>query len=1511
MASAAPSPLASSEEKTNGAKLSRLLIDGGTKVLRDIFDSYHPPARLAAELNANFLILDDLFHRRILNRHQWDALFPPGRVPPDSNSFDITLLFLLLTNVCGLIRPSSGWHAMPPSSDTSLEGNLARVKFFRNVLYGHVTTTGINTPSFLSQWNEISGVLVALGLDQAEIDRLKAERCGEEDYLEVLRDWADSEEDVKSQMKELRQTLTETQRTVEEMHQLQLEEHLTLHCSKTKLEELCQAQREDRQLFHESRQTQNMTYEAVGELRKNQTKTGQALENVQADVQEMKQTISCLEGKQKEDTEDEILQELAMSEFKGDIQHHAGRFQEGTREWIFAKVEKWLDNRKTQNRVMVISGNAGMGKTVISAVICQRMQQAGRLSGSHFCQHNNIRYKNPQLMLQSLACNLSHAIPEYKTVLVETLSRNVGRELNNMGVEELFALLFKEPLSSVCDPGHNMLMVIDGLDESEFKGRNELLDVIANHFCKLPVWIRFLVTTRPEQNITEKLKLLKPFLLEPSDEMNLEDIKTLFERRLQPAVKPDDFKSIVSMLVEKSEGLMLYAYFLVLYFEENPSAFHQAKFDDSLPLGISSVYHTYFKRLENELIKELGIKEEKFLDLLCCLCASREPLPIDLVSKVLLPGSDSPIAKRKVLKALSSVSSLLPIRSECLHVIHKSVKDWLTDTSCYGEHDFLMDEEVGHELLGKLCAQELDDLKARGVHKVQFTIAQKYALYLGARHLLHLDENRRQPKLDELAKKYVLDLELLFARVCVNNSKATEDLFWLHDEGISSLLSDDSRSILRTLMFLLRKYHRRLIGHPGVFLQAALNEGGTNLSCVAANLLRIKYPEISCMEYVFKNTQAKFVLARFFCSSRVVCLDVSRRLDYMACECVDGTLQLWSLATGKLEWTRPVKVAKCLEPIFPLRSHLSKSMYRSVVFHPTENLVLPGILSHGYATDGELKPLFPQSDCIFTVCSISGDMTKMLTDFPHNEKCLVLWSLTDGSEIARFSTDEAVESFAWSPNGRLIAVSFRARLISLIDATNGFRTLVQKEVPRMLGLIKFSCDQKALFVSVWFAKGIDLCRFNINMVDNHSFSLDLSPVDSGGAESHCDFGFLSGDVIPASGSDLYLNCLIFNFRLNKETILRFSPGMITIEMLNAHAEAIKPAVLYSVQDLVLSLNGDILYVLSKEFSDCASLIGVWDTTRGIFITEKKVKHMRIIRVVAVAEGVLFECCEPFGNSVELWDSKLAERIYRWTNFDQLLRTVPISETQVALIEGKRVSHDNEREDKMTILDTSNRSVVASIALDYRRRVVACNSKCQVVTASGHTLQCSDGTSVLWQTDLDVPAHNSYDHWDYRFCGMVSPAEQYLLIWAEPPTSDDCRYVLDACSGTVLNTLLKGRTGVADSKFISDVECVMLCSEGLFPMVEVRLELHNVLSGNVLTVLDLDYALNIRHAAVCPRNRFIAVELLKSSRSSSSNFKVIQAWSSQRRVCGNNERMGETEGSNDDRKQMINTRCILH
>ena len=569
------------------------------------------------------------------------------------------------------------------------------------------------------------------------------------------------------------------------------------------------------------------------------------------------------------------------------------------RDFKKAPVSGWMDDRSSQNRVMVISGNAGMGESVIAAVICKRMQEAGRLSGSHFCQYNNVRYCKPRLMIQSLACHLSNALPEYKRALVEQLSRNLGTDLNNMGVE-VFALLFKEPLSSVGDARRNMLMVIDGSDESEYKGRNELLDVIANQFCKLPIWIRFLVTTRPALNITDKLKHLKPLELKYNDGKNVEDVRMYFQKRLEHVVELGNLGEYVKKLVLRSEGLMLYAHFLVLLITENPSIFQEGDLDNSLPLGISSFYHSYFKRLECELCEDLHVKEKHLLNLLSAVAASREPLPVGFVSKVLVPDTDPPLARRKVMRSLSSVSALLPIRDDCLHVIHKSVKDWLTDVSCYGEHEFIVDENEGHCVLEALCTDELGNLKLKCVDNLQFSATERYALYHGAHHLLHDGGNREPHRLNELTKAYIIDLEIVYAKTCVNSTIAAEDLLWLKKQGILTLLSKDNLSIVDTLLFILRKNLRLLTYIPRTFLQTILQQGGKVLTVEASNLLRNKYSEIPYMEVVHKEMQHGSVAAQFKCSSDVLCLDVSPQLVYMVCGCDDGMLQLWLLHTGRL-----------------------------------------------------------------------------------------------------------------------------------------------------------------------------------------------------------------------------------------------------------------------------------------------------------------------------------------------------------------------------------------------------------------------------------------------------------------------------------------------------------------------------------------------------------------------------------------------------------------------------------
>ena len=1509
MGTAAPSPLASSLEKTNGAKLSRLLIDGGTTVLRKLFDHYHPPEHLVTSLNRHYKTLNDLFENGHLYGQQWNQLFPTDGSAPDSKKFDISLLFLLLTNVCDrLSPPCGGWYKKPQPKDPSTATNIARIRFFRNELYGHITSTDIDTGTFDALWRKISGALRGLGLDKAEIDRLKAEHCGQEDYIGVLYAWSVSEQNIKSQLEdicqfqteiqqsvgklhrtivqdskklvevhqsqtltqqavdEVRQSQTKTQHTVDEVRQRQLEDHGTIQNSNIRLQEVIQIGTKTHQLVTNVCETQ-IDSEAIQDIRHNQHEFHKTLqtheERFECLRQDLKQTAEDLEGQKENHRENEILKKLAKIDTLRNVRQHRDRYIEGTRLSIFAKVESWLNDKSSPNRVMVISGNAGMGKSVISAVMCEKMQEAGRLAGSHFCQHDRARHRNPKVMLQSLASQLGEFLPDYKNALVEKLSRNLGVEINNMEVKDLFEVLFEEPLTSLNDPGLTYLMVIDGLDESEFQGRNELLDVIANYFQDLPLWIRFLVTTRPEINIAETLKNLHPLQLDPNVKENVKDIHLCFEKQISHLLQSEHRENMLQALVQKSEGVMLYAHYLVEFIKSKESLVTPELLDSILPSGISSVYHSYFKRLETELFKELNVAEDQFLLFLGSVAAAREPLPLGFVSKLLLHGKSTSAAQRKVNAAISCVSALLPVQDECIHFFHKSVKDWLIVQSNYGQHHFSVDEKEGHEVLSKLCIDELDDVKRNGVTCAKFSDTTRYALRHGVQHMLQ-QEDARACSLEEVVEKFVLDVELVYAKLCVNVTLAFEDVMCVQKQ----LDNEKCHEALTTLLVLLRKHIVTLEKLPHAIFQTLLNEGGPELSTEASRFLETKYSEIAYMEYLNKEDLQGRVQAKFQCLFPVTCFDVSPQLDFMVCECSDNTIQLWSLHTGKQLWKRNLMVPK---PNYRRYGNARYSpLYRSVVFHPTEDLVLKGILSHAYTFDGDLKPLFLSSECRFWVCSISAEKTKMLTDCPDDAKSIIMWSLKDGSEMNRFTWSDDIASFAWSRNGRLLAISDVSGSLTLVDVMDGYRTLGQATIPQVCGMIKF-------YSLVFNSARCHLFPVDVNMENDDNFSLDVLRSEVSyypwEFESCSEPGFLLGDpfCFPSEGDTIVSWKLSLAFVLNEKSVLTVRYGESTIEMLQPD-ELTKDSAGRSkttARKVVLSLSGDTLYVITTTDGSPATLMA-WDITSGMFKPGKKVIEQtggfNKYNLVAVREGVLLQTSH---KALELWNVELSECIRSWADLECITEVMPISEERVAckVQNAPPVKWDVfetpprscERESKVIILDTAREGSVSTIAVDGD--FVGCNSKCHVISAAHGELQMKCGDKVLWK--ISQP----FKYFDHKT--TFSPTEEYCVFFADIRSF----YALDVVSGKTLSSLEPRSHEFSllvnlhvDCKFVSDEECIAYWSDVLGGHF---LHLLNVKSGDLLS--EISGESHVCSLAACPRERLIAI----GYKDSKVNFKVLQ------------------------------------
>ena len=168
---ASPNVLGASEEKSNGTKISRLLIDGGTYVSRIYFDSCHPPGTLPQILSREKKKLEKGKKRGLIRDSQWEKLFPSAG-SPNSETFDMTLLHFLIREI--YLDPTdagSKWNTMPEESDQSALANLIRIRCFRNEI-SHSCSTGIPNEAFEDMWNNISSALVTLGFDQTEIDRL-------------------------------------------------------------------------------------------------------------------------------------------------------------------------------------------------------------------------------------------------------------------------------------------------------------------------------------------------------------------------------------------------------------------------------------------------------------------------------------------------------------------------------------------------------------------------------------------------------------------------------------------------------------------------------------------------------------------------------------------------------------------------------------------------------------------------------------------------------------------------------------------------------------------------------------------------------------------------------------------------------------------------------------------------------------------------------------------------------------------------------------------------------------------------------------------------------------------------------------------------------------------------------------------------------------------------------------------------------------------------------------------
>lgn len=122
-------------------------------VLRDILTSHIQPVNLYNQIKLNNL--------NLRKEQQAICFIPPASGVPDYKTFDVTLLYTLIRNLCHLPCPAQGWGNPegPEATDTQISDDIERLRLFRNKYYAHRISANISDNEFKEIWGNLTSAI--------------------------------------------------------------------------------------------------------------------------------------------------------------------------------------------------------------------------------------------------------------------------------------------------------------------------------------------------------------------------------------------------------------------------------------------------------------------------------------------------------------------------------------------------------------------------------------------------------------------------------------------------------------------------------------------------------------------------------------------------------------------------------------------------------------------------------------------------------------------------------------------------------------------------------------------------------------------------------------------------------------------------------------------------------------------------------------------------------------------------------------------------------------------------------------------------------------------------------------------------------------------------------------------------------------------------------------------------------------------------------------------------------
>ncbi|CAG9464661.1 unnamed protein product [Pedinophyceae sp. YPF-701] len=372
------------------------------------------------------------------------------------------------------------------------------------------------------------------------------------------------------------------------------------------------------------------------------------------------------------ETLDRVLDTTAFQSSQLRMRTASAALFPGTRDWLFAEMDRWLATPpvSARDRIMVVTGKAGTGKTTAGAAMCQRERNV--VKAYHFCQKKSIVACSAAKIVKSIAFQLACSVPGcYEPIqdAAESLPED-GSPL------DLFSFLIDAPLRALEAATSEVIVVlIDGVDECPEDERSHILGL---NWWSLPDCVRVIFMGRQQMLPTLRGRCRVVDLSTYVAQVH-EDLQRYCTHQLAGRMADVELPRGVDYLVRQSDQSFLYAQSIV----------QQIRLRDQwteaelrrLPSNLEHVLEESLMRVYDGVDTATQARIEQVLEV---VVATFEPVSIEEMGDLILhkheDGNWEPCGTSDLVTAIARLDELVTENARndnCVTFQHQWMTEWL------------------------------------------------------------------------------------------------------------------------------------------------------------------------------------------------------------------------------------------------------------------------------------------------------------------------------------------------------------------------------------------------------------------------------------------------------------------------------------------------------------------------------------------------------------------------------------------------------------------------------------------------------------------------------------------------------------------------------------------------------------------------------------------------------------------------------------------------------------------